>query len=86
MRGWLGRVHDSATRARRINSLPCVAIGLGLGLGDLGRDRGFFVATGLFGHKVVIMDSVATRYGQGREALCRDMETVSRQGTNPPLS
>ena len=32
------------------------------------------------------MDRVTTGYGQGKEVLCRDMETVSRQGTNPPLS
>ena len=30
------------------------------------------------------MGSFATEYGQGRGALCRDMESMSRQGT--PLS
>ena len=41
LRGRLGRaraVHDS-------NSRPCVATGLGLGLGDQGCDRGFSIAT-----------------------------------------
>ena len=56
----------------------CVVTRLGLGLGDQGRDRGFSITTGLSGHWVAIVGSVATGFGQGREALCRDMKTMSR--------
>ena len=58
-----------------INPLPRVATRLGLGLGDQGRDKGFSVATGHSRHWVTTVGGVATGFGQGREALCRDMET-----------
>ena len=32
------------------------------------------------------MGSVATRYGEGWEALCRNIEAVSQLGAKPPLS
>ena len=62
-----------------------MATGLGLGLGEQGRDRGFSIATAPSRHWVATVGGVATGFGQGREVLCCDMETVSRQGTNPPL-
>ena len=50
LRRWLGRTRDRATRELDRNSKPRVATGMGLGLGDQGRNKGFFVMTGPFGH------------------------------------
>ena len=43
-------LRERLRRTRDRTSRPRVATELGLGLGDQGRDRGFFFATGLFGH------------------------------------
>ena len=56
--------------------------GLGLGLGDQGRDRGFPVAIESLWPRVATVDHVAIGCGQGQETLCRDMETTSRQGSH----
>ena len=55
----------------------CFATRLGLRLGDQGRDRGFSVMIGPSENWVATLGGVATEFGQGKEALCHDMETVS---------
>ena len=89
--GLMGLARNSLVCARATRSLGptsrlkfCVAIGFGLGLDNKGRGRGFAIATKPLGHQVATVDYVATGYGQGREALCRNMETVSQQGAKPP--